>query len=1376
MRISLIILSFLFISFLGFGQNNGINFQGVGRNSSGAVLATQKISLRFSVIHTFESGTVEYVESKEVTTNAQGIFSVVIGDGSQISKTGNFSDINWKINPKFLKVEMDPAGGSSFLAMGTTRLQSVPYAYYANGVNADNVDGVLSVSKGGTGVATITDLKSILSLDQLNNTSDEAKPISIATQAALDTKVSTSTLSSTLATKVATEIFSTTIATKANISDLVLKAPINSPTFTGMVSGISKEMIGLSNVDNTADTAKPISILTQASLDTKVSTSTFTTTVALKENAANKSTAIDLGGGATSDVLFPTQKAVKSYVDGQINSGGVTDGGITTIKLADLAVTNDKLASGISKSKVGLANVENTALSTWRGTNTINTIGTITTGVWSGTTVAVEKGGTGLTSAGTNGQVLTTTGSGTLTWTFLTGVSSQTLNTTSRTEPFDLTQETGLNGSSVNIRAAENLANGSGSLAANLDGIANVGVGIRTLNSNTTGTANTALGFETLYSNTVGQFNTGVGAYSLRNNTTGSANSALGSTSLLSNTTGYGNVAIGEWSLLSNTIGNYNTGLGVNTLIKNTTGNSNLAVGSDALKNNTIASWNTALGVNSLRLNTVGVHNTTAGAGTLELNTSGENNTAIGSGALHENISASWNTAVGMHASFKNSTGMNNTSIGGRSIYYNTSGSNNVAMGYNTLSSLTSGSNNTAIGSEANVATGAIGNSTVIGANATVSSSNTIQLGNEDIVAVKTAGKLSTGFVTYPNAHGSAGQVLSTTGSGTLTWTTLTSSPIDLVNSSGILSIVNGGTGTNTQNFVDLSAAQTISGSKTFSSDVTINGLRIGKGPGNLQNNIVLGREAFTSNTTGVGNTAIGDNALHTNNAGDYNTALGDATLALNTTGNRNTAIGSAALYSNYDGVNNSAFGVGALTYNIGGVDNVGMGKEALHSNSNGSYNIGIGTEAAASNVSGSGMVAIGYKALGNANSSVVGSYSNNNAIGYLALMGSGVSANNTGTDNNAFGSDALSSNSAGSSNVAIGTIALGSNTTGFGNIGIGTASLQSNTTGNYNTASGTQSLLHTTTGGSNNAIGSYALVENTSGSGNNAVGYLALYNNITGAYNTAIGNSTGLGIISGNNNTIIGANVTGLSDVSNHIILANGSGAIKARHDGSDWTFNGSVSIGSSAPVGSAKLEVNSTTQGFLLPRMTTVQRDAISSPAQGLSIYNTTTKGNELYNGTAWVPTTHYVGESYGGGTVFYVYDNGRHGLITANTIQSTGAFWRAGTDINTMALADGVGAGLKNTAIIIASQGYGNGDVYAARICNEYSVTENGVTYADWYLPSNKELQLLMNNRSYIPNDINTYYWSSTEASQGTAYFDTGVTNTKNNWYYVRAIRSF
>lgn len=62
----------------------------------------------------------------------------------------------------------------------------------------------------------------------------------------------------------------------------------------------------------------------------------------------------------------------------------------------------------------------------------------------------------------------------------------------------------------------------------------------------------------------------------------------------------------------------------------------------------------------------------------------------------------------------------------------------------------------------------------------------------------------------------------------------------------------------------------------------------------------------------------------------------------------------------------------------------------------------------------------------------------------------------------------------------------------------------------------------------------------------------------------------------------------------------------------------NGSVGIGTVANA-SAKLDVSSTTQGLLIPRMTSTQRDAISSPAAGLIIYNTTTTKLEVYNG-AW------------------------------------------------------------------------------------------------------------------------------------------------------------
>jgi hypothetical protein len=67
----------------------------------------------------------------------------------------------------------------------------------------------------------------------------------------------------------------------------------------------------------------------------------------------------------------------------------------------------------------------------------------------------------------------------------------------------------------------------------------------------------------------------------------------------------------------------------------------------------------------------------------------------------------------------------------------------------------------------------------------------------------------------------------------------------------------------------------------------------------------------------------------------------------------------------------------------------------------------------------------------------------------------------------------------------------------------------------------------------------------------------------------------------------------------------------------------SGNVGIGTLTPVSTAALDISSTTQGFLMPRMTTTQRDAIGTPATGLSIYNTTTNSVNYYNGTAWEDT---------------------------------------------------------------------------------------------------------------------------------------------------------
>jgi len=61
-------------------------------------------------------------------------------------------------------------------------------------------------------------------------------------------------------------------------------------------------------------------------------------------------------------------------------------------------------------------------------------------------------------------------------------------------------------------------------------------------------------------------------------------------------------------------------------------------------------------------------------------------------------------------------------------------------------------------------------------------------------------------------------------------------------------------------------------------------------------------------------------------------------------------------------------------------------------------------------------------------------------------------------------------------------------------------------------------------------------------------------------------------------------------------------------------------IKTGSGAPVASAILDVDSTTKGFLPPRMTTTQKNAIASPAAGLVVYDSTTNKLQCYNGSTW------------------------------------------------------------------------------------------------------------------------------------------------------------
>jgi hypothetical protein len=658
---------------------------------------------------------------------------------------------------------------------------------------------------------------------------------------------------------------------------------------------------------------------------------------------------------------------------------------------------------------------------------------------------------------GSANQVLTTTGSGTLTWTTPSGGVPYTGATQSvNLGAYDL-KVNGLTVGRGNGNEASNTAIGNVALNSNTTGSGNTATGNRALINTTTGSNNTATGSEALSANTTGSdntsfgrsalllsttgsSNTATGQSALRDNTTGGSNTATGARALESNTTGSKNTAIGESSMLKNTTGSFNTATGHLSLSSNTTGEFNTAYGSYSMEKNTTGSENIAFGGEAFRNNTTGSFNVAVGTGTLGSNTTGGENTAIGRRAMNDNLTGTFNTAIGQAALYANKTGSNNTAMGRTSLVYNTegesntaigatsitnntTGSNNTGIGYNVLganttggsntaigynagNTLTTGSNNTFLGNNANTGANNLSNATALGNGAIVTASNTIQLGNASVTNVKTSGTVTAGAVTYPNTDGSANQVLTTTGSGTLTWTTPSSG---------------GGSGvpyTGAIQAVDLGAY-----------DLKVNGLIVGRGIGGEVSNTAIGISALNSNTTGSGNTASGYSALNNTTTGSNNTATGTGALSANTTGSDNTSFGRSALLLNTTGSSNTATGNSALITNTTGGGNTAGGNSALYNNTTGGNNTATGTEALKSNTTGSTNMATGSEAL---RSNTTGS--SNTATGARALF-----ANTTGSNNTAlgYGADVGSGALTNATALGNGAIVAASNTVQLGNASV---------------------------------------------------------------------------------------------------------------------------------------------------------------------------------------------------------------------------------------------------------------------------------------------------------------------------------------------------
>ena len=132
----------LFVLFALFGAGafaqapEMINYQCVVRTIDGYSITNQLVGVRVAILQGSAVGPEVFAETHGPTTNDYGLINIQIGTGSNTGPT--LDQVDWSANLYFLKVEIDPTGGTSYSVSSTSQLISVPFALYAK--TAGNVD------------------------------------------------------------------------------------------------------------------------------------------------------------------------------------------------------------------------------------------------------------------------------------------------------------------------------------------------------------------------------------------------------------------------------------------------------------------------------------------------------------------------------------------------------------------------------------------------------------------------------------------------------------------------------------------------------------------------------------------------------------------------------------------------------------------------------------------------------------------------------------------------------------------------------------------------------------------------------------------------------------------------------------------------------------------------------------------------------------------------------------------------------------------------------------------------------------------------------------------------------------------------------------